>query len=253
MPLYVGHYLADTGHLSTAEHGCYLLLIMHYWQNDGLPDDDVKLARICRCRLEDWRRHYREAMVPFFKPGWVHTRISTELARVAEISNKRKQAALQMHSKCIANADTSTLTLTKKEESKKEEDSCAPVVRARWPFEKFWEAYPKKKAKKAAEKAFRKVEREGEVTLDGLIAAISTITKDEQFIPYPASWLNAGGYLDGQPNAPTAAYLELQRKTEERRAERSSQNGSGIDHSEELLRESATVHEFPRRQNLSGD
>jgi hypothetical protein len=84
----------------------------------------------------------------------------------------------------------------------KEEDSCAPAVRERWSFENFWTAYPKKKAKKAAERAFRKVEREGEVSLDGLLAAISTITKDEKFIPYPASWLNAGGYLDGQPAAP---------------------------------------------------
>jgi hypothetical protein len=76
-----------------------------------------------------------------------------------------------------------------------------------WSFEKFWSAYPKKKAKKAAERAFRKVEREGEVSLEGLIGAIATITKDEKFIPYPASWLNAGGYLDGQAAPPPSNEL----------------------------------------------
>ena len=43
MPLYIGDYMADTGHLSTAEHGCYLLLIMHYWENGSIPIEDDKL------------------------------------------------------------------------------------------------------------------------------------------------------------------------------------------------------------------
>jgi hypothetical protein len=71
------------------------------------------------------------------------------------------------------------------------------LKRDTWDFELFWKTYPRRVAKKAAEKAFRKVERDGEVTLDGLLAAVRRIkAREAQFIPYPATWLNAGQYLD---------------------------------------------------------
>ena len=80
MPLYVADYLADTGHLSTVEHGAYLLLIMHYWQNAGLPDDDKKLSRIVRMTADEWA-DVRETLADLFSEGWVHGRINAELAR----------------------------------------------------------------------------------------------------------------------------------------------------------------------------
>ena len=48
MPLYVGDYLGDTGHLTTAQHGAYLLLMMHYWRKGELPDDDRQLSKITK-------------------------------------------------------------------------------------------------------------------------------------------------------------------------------------------------------------
>ena len=46
MPFFVGDYLADTSHLTTTQHGAYLLLIMHYWATGGLPTTDRELRTI---------------------------------------------------------------------------------------------------------------------------------------------------------------------------------------------------------------
>jgi uncharacterized protein YdaU (DUF1376 family) len=56
MPLYVGDYLADTTHLTVTEHGAYLLLIMSFWRNETLPNDDKILARHARCTTAQWSR-----------------------------------------------------------------------------------------------------------------------------------------------------------------------------------------------------
>jgi uncharacterized protein YdaU (DUF1376 family) len=91
MPLYVGDYLRDTRDLTTLQHGAYLLLIMHYWQHDGLPRDNARLAAIAGLTLAQWRRN-REALRAKFGKGWVHKRIDAELARADRVYMQRRQA-----------------------------------------------------------------------------------------------------------------------------------------------------------------
>lgn len=83
MPLDIADYRADTAHLSAAEHGAYLLLIMHYWTTGGLPDDDVKLARVTAMTQEEWTRT-RPTIEALFQPGWRHKRIDRELSEARE-------------------------------------------------------------------------------------------------------------------------------------------------------------------------
>lgn len=76
-------------------------------------------------------------------------------------------------------------------------------------FTPWWNVYPRKVAKLAAQKpyaaALARIASEKAVTLDVAAADLlaSTVAyaaavkgHDDKFIPYPASWLNAGQYLD---------------------------------------------------------
>ena len=71
-------------------------------------------------------------------------------------------------------------------------------------FAEFWQAYPRKVAKPAAEKAWRKVAAEADAIMAGLRrqAGCEQWAKDGgQFIPHPATWLNGRRWED----APAAA------------------------------------------------
>jgi uncharacterized protein YdaU (DUF1376 family) len=92
MPLYIADYLKDTGHLSAAEHGAYLMLIMHYWSNGGVPTDERKLARIARMTPEEWAES-RDTIAEFFGEGWKHGRIDNELAEAAVKSDSARTSA----------------------------------------------------------------------------------------------------------------------------------------------------------------
>lgn len=91
MPFYVADYLADTGHLSNAEHGSYMLLIMHYWQRGSLPKDDARLASIARATLEQWSS-MRDAISAFFDADWRHSRIERELVKSNAAYERRAKA-----------------------------------------------------------------------------------------------------------------------------------------------------------------
>jgi len=118
MPLHIDDYLSDTAHLTGAEHGAYLLLIMHYWQHGSLPDNERLIARIARMSAEQWDES-REILAMLFGEGWTHKRIDAELAKADEIIEKRRKAgktrqagtkkeadAEQVASTCSAHAHT---------------------------------------------------------------------------------------------------------------------------------------------------
>jgi uncharacterized protein YdaU (DUF1376 family) len=91
MPLHIGDYRRDTGHLRAASHGAYLLLLMHYWSTGDLPDDDDQLSAIACMSRAEWRRA-RPILERFFDPGWKHDRIDLDLAS-AKASYERRASA----------------------------------------------------------------------------------------------------------------------------------------------------------------
>lgn len=107
MPLWVGDYIADTQHLTAAEHGAYMLLIMAYWQRGrALPDDSERLAIIARMTPTEWAKA-EPTLREFFKADdgeWRHSRIEAELAKVRDKSAKASASAKRRHSDGNADA-----------------------------------------------------------------------------------------------------------------------------------------------------
>lgn len=93
MQLYIADYLADTMHLSTEEHGAYLLLMFNYWQT-GRAIPKNRLAKIARVSSERWGA-VEESLKEFFTDNgteWGHKRIEDDLAAVRETLAKRSAA-----------------------------------------------------------------------------------------------------------------------------------------------------------------
>lgn len=108
-------------------------------------------------------------------------------------SGKKGGEGKQAESKPEAN-DKQTESKNKNKIKNKNKDKCLNAD-----FDLFWDAYPKKKAKQDAEKAFAKIA----VPVQVLLNAIEAQKKSEdwqkengQFIPYPATWLNGKRWED---------------------------------------------------------
>lgn len=93
-------------------------------------------------------------------------------------------------------------TLIKLNETKLNKElihSCADTENL---FEQFWSAYPKKRSKGQAEKAWNKINPSNELyitimrSLDKAKVSKDWTKDGGQFIPYPATWLNAKGWED---------------------------------------------------------
>lgn len=95
LPLWTDAYLGDTTHLTTIEHGAYLLLLMTSWRtNDcALPDDDRLLARYARLNAQQWKR-MRPILEPFFTITggvWRQGRLTDERAAVKQHREKQSE------------------------------------------------------------------------------------------------------------------------------------------------------------------
>ena len=146
LSLWTDAYLADTRHLSTVEHGAYLLLLMEAWRrpNCDLPDDDKILARLAGLPEQEWTT-IKDAILAFWNyDGRSKTYRQKRLLKERDLSRKRSKSQADKASKrwkqtkegnaaaysglCPADASTTTTTTTTIEE---EEPVVEPTVDAR--------------------------------------------------------------------------------------------------------------------------
>jgi uncharacterized protein YdaU (DUF1376 family) len=226
MQLYVADYLGDTRHLTTEQHGAYLLLLMTMWRSDGvLSDDPAKLARIAGLTVARWNKISHDVLA-FFTPcdgGFTQGRLVAELTIADEKSEKRSRAgkagarakALKDKKAGVANAMRLPKHLPEPEpepEPEREAIASLDIVREAAPtrteiargFLAFWQVYPKRVGKDAAAKSFDKAMRRAggpdplETIMDGLRRALPG-WDDPQFIPNPTTWLDQGRWTDDTP------------------------------------------------------
>lgn len=102
---------------------------------------------------------------------------------------------------------------SQKQEQKQEQNNSSASPDG---FAVFWSAYPKKKSKGDAEKAWKRIKPDAELrerinsSLEAMKASNDWTKEGGQFIPHPATWLNAKGWEDeisspGNASAPPSA------------------------------------------------
>jgi uncharacterized protein YdaU (DUF1376 family) len=95
MPLYIGDYIVATTHLSTEQHGAYLLLLMTAWKSGGrLPNDHQQLQQITRLSPQSWAKH-EPVLRQFFvvtPEHWSHERVIEELETAKAMVEKSSAA-----------------------------------------------------------------------------------------------------------------------------------------------------------------
>lgn len=231
-------YEDDTNHLSMLQHGAYRLMLDHYYKKAApLPADAQQVHRICRAVADDEKAAVLAVLSEFFTleaDGWHNDKADRELAKMADISNKRRNSANSRHGKVQtqsnppatdhakpsangdannhANAHANADTLNTEHISSLRSDISPGKSKPRKRgepdgFEEFYAAYPRKTARPAAAKAFAKAMKRAALAV--IVAgarryAEERAHEDPNFTKHPATWLNNDCWLD-EP-APTKSF-----------------------------------------------
>lgn len=112
LPLWADAFHRDTQDLSAEEVGAYFLILMAMWarENCDLPDDDKRLARICRVSPTLWKRRMGPLMRGFFEAsdGIIFSERLKKEAKFVELSVTQQSKRKNGKSTCntLKNNDT---------------------------------------------------------------------------------------------------------------------------------------------------
>ena len=211
LPLFTDAYLGDTTHLTTLEHGAYLLLLITAWRAPEcrLPNDDKMLCRFTKLSPAQWKR-IKPILMEFFEVEDEHIyqkRLLDERDVVKRLtmqrSNAGKASALKRHNRDerafqrkgnekVAPTPTPTPTPTKEDKSTENEH-----------FKIWYSHCPKKTGPEDAEKAYNQAIKSKkathEVLLNAIIRYANEVTEngtERKYIKGPGAWIRAGRYND---------------------------------------------------------
>jgi uncharacterized protein YdaU (DUF1376 family) len=210
MPLSIGDYLADTSHLSTLEHGAYLLILMHYWRKGPLPNDLAKIAQIAKLGSDAWSIPQALLSEFFFlaEDGMYHQKRAD---REIEKWQGKRQSAQEKAAKAAKarwNKDAPSIPSSNAQSNAQAMLGSCPLPLplsknkySRSTLEEIYQAYPKHVGKEAAfkaiEKALKRIPQSSDWLLERVHAYAETRRReDAQFTPHPSTWFNEGRYED---------------------------------------------------------
>lgn len=217
MKLWTDALIADTFHLSAAEFGAYVRLLMVAWRRPGcdLPDDASFLARSAGASPRHWV-NLGPVVMAFWDKGedgmFRQKRLSGEHTSATAKRKQQSQAGTASALKRQETASTDVGDPLQRKgnlysQSQKEEDIEGPQEEAApdqidQDFDEWYGEYPRHVARAAALRAYRaarkKTDRE---TLLNAIPIYKKNKPDYADWKYPATWLNGECWKD--ENGPT--------------------------------------------------
>lgn len=216
MMLWTDAYLADTTHLSTIEHGAYLLLLMAMWRTktNTLPNDPTVLARYAKLTSGQWQRVWPSIEGFFTIDGnsIAQGRLTREAEAVRQRSKSQSENAKakwlkekETHDAIASNRQCQTDAIHNhnhihKEKHKKKAGSDDPE------FSEFYAAYPLKRGPDGALRAYLSARRRG-ATHEQIMSGCRRYAEEKRdteprYIKHPATWLNNGCWADEPAQQP---------------------------------------------------
>jgi uncharacterized protein YdaU (DUF1376 family) len=203
MKLWCSDFLGDTLHLTPAEVGQYMLILMAMWNNGGsLPK--TKINRVARSRVGD------EVMTFFEIDGCdvTNKRLTTELENAQRFSDSQRQKANAKHLKDKEQASAGAVPEVchhSHSHSHREDKKEKEIALKREFAEDFWPEFPNKVGKPVACQAFLKTRKRFSLgaIMEGLRRYMADKPPDRQWLN-PATFLNQERFLDEPAPAATS-------------------------------------------------
>jgi len=213
MKFYPGDYLRDTMHLSTEEHGAYLLILMASWTSGGVVEEQ-NLPNISLLGVKKWNQ-VAPKISPFFtveNGKWTHPRVQRELLKAEEahriqVESGKRGAEKRWESDRVPNRELDGVPIAyqipeaRSQNQKKQDQNLYSAD-----FEIFWNSYPLKQSKKTAIKSYTKARKSG-VSAETLLEAVEKAKREsvkwrEGYVPMASTWLNQERWCDEFTPAP---------------------------------------------------
>lgn len=204
-PFHPGDYLRDTAHLQPMEDLAYRRLLDLYYQSEApIPRETQQVSRRLRLGSDVVEMVLNEYFIDT-ENGYIHKRCDAEIANYhARQERSRCNGKLGGRPKktqqvILANPEE---TQSKPRETQTKANHNQNHNSTSVGFTEFWQAYPRKVGKGAAQKAWDKLKPD----LDSVLAALAWQTKQDawtkdggQFIPHPGTYLNQRRWEDEKP------------------------------------------------------